>query len=324
MTSRIPDFFEDRTESWRFDDVLAFIDTHFNVSKGFAFRVGNRFNTPDENQRAGAVFAYAQQMDYTFNQVKTLFSEHDHFAIAMPETREGRNILEFNRLFVDLLHKGHDADIKINDFPELFDIPRDVLVVMDKRYYHNLNNFEDWDGHYKAVWALLDKDKVLIKKAITLIKKYHDQERTLFKGIYNRHPLRVARILLEEFGVNDTNTVLIALCHDLGEWSDYDINDLKKEFNSSVYKGVKILTRDRSQNWETFIKKIVETNNKDLIKIKIADKLDNNRGVVFSDNKEEQLKAKEKTRSIMKPIIDKYYPEYWPKFEEIIEKVDSK
>lgn len=134
MTSRIPDFFEDRTESWRFDDVLTFIDTHFNVSKCFAFRVGNRFNTPNENQRAGAVFAYAQQMDYTFNQVRALFSEHDHCAISMPETREGRNILEFNRLFVELLQKGHDADIKINDFPELFDIPRDVLVVKEKSH----------------------------------------------------------------------------------------------------------------------------------------------------------------------------------------------
>jgi hypothetical protein len=129
MRQEIPNFFEDRREPWRFEDVLSFIKSNFEVKGNFAFRVGNKSNKPDENQRAGLVLTYAQLMDYTFNQVKALFSEHDHFAIAMAETRQGRNILEFNNIFIDMLQKGHGIDAKINDFPELFDIPKDILTM---------------------------------------------------------------------------------------------------------------------------------------------------------------------------------------------------
>jgi len=127
MTHGIPNFFERRIEPWRFKDVLTFIRSNFEIKKNFAFRVGDKSNKPDENQGAGQVLAYAQLMDYTFNQVKALFSEHDHFAIAMPETRQKKNILVFNKIFADLLQKGCGMDAKINDFPELFDIPKDAL-----------------------------------------------------------------------------------------------------------------------------------------------------------------------------------------------------
>jgi hypothetical protein len=128
MTHKNPDFFENRTEPWRFEDVLDFIRSNFETKEGFAFRVGDRSNSPEENQPAGLVLAYAKLMNYTFDQVKALFSEHDHFAIAMPETRQARNILEFNKIYADLLQKGNGIDIKINDFPELFDIPEGILT----------------------------------------------------------------------------------------------------------------------------------------------------------------------------------------------------
>ena len=133
MTHRMPNFFEGRTEPWRFKDALVFIRSNFEVKKNFAFRVGNKSNNSDEHQGAGQVLAYAQLMDYTFNQVKALFSEHDHFAIAMPETRQGRNILVLNEMFADLLQKGCSVDAKINDYPELFDIPKDVLAIRNKK-----------------------------------------------------------------------------------------------------------------------------------------------------------------------------------------------
>ena len=133
MTHEMPNFFEGRTEPWRFEDVLNFIRSNFEVKENFAFRVGNKSNTSNENQRAGLVLAYAQLMDYTFNQVKALFSEHDHFTIAIPETRQDRNILELNKVFVDLLQKGKGADAKINDFPELFDIPKEILTIRNKK-----------------------------------------------------------------------------------------------------------------------------------------------------------------------------------------------
>lgn len=125
--SEYPDFFHNRTEPWTFEDVLAFIRNNFIIKGPIAFRVGNRSNTTSENQRAAIVFAYALLMDYRFNQVKALFAEHDHFAIAMPETRQGRNILELNKIYANLLQKGNKSDIRLSGFPDYFDIPTDVL-----------------------------------------------------------------------------------------------------------------------------------------------------------------------------------------------------
>ncbi|HLD31396.1 MAG TPA: HopJ type III effector protein [Patescibacteria group bacterium] len=133
MAPKIPNFFEGRTEPWRFEDVLTFIRDHFEVKEKFAFRIGTRSNNPNEHQAAGQILAYSQLMDYTFNQVKALFSEHDHFAIAMPETKQGTNILVLNELFADLLQKGYAFNAKINDFPELFDIPKDVLIIKNRK-----------------------------------------------------------------------------------------------------------------------------------------------------------------------------------------------
>lgn len=50
----------------------------------------------------------------------------------------------------------------------------------------------------------------------------------------------------------------------------------------------------------------------------MADKLDNNRAAVFSDERAKQ-KAKEKTESIMRPFIEKHFPEHWGKFEESLQ-----
>ena len=127
--NNLPDFFENRTEPWHFADVVDFIRENFEVKENFAFRIGELANTKDQNQKAAIVLAYSQMMNFTFGKVKSLFSEHDHFAIAMPETRKGRNIVELNKIYVEILQKGNPQDSRINDFPEYFDIPDDVLVL---------------------------------------------------------------------------------------------------------------------------------------------------------------------------------------------------
>lgn len=129
MTDKKIDFFHNRTDPWRFDDVINFIKMNFVVKSNFSFRVWKKVNKSDENQRAWLILAYSRYMNYSFNQVKALFSEHDHFAISLPETRKWRNILVINEIFIDLLKKWYNTDIKINDFPELFDIPDDILKV---------------------------------------------------------------------------------------------------------------------------------------------------------------------------------------------------
>ncbi|QQR79149.1 MAG: hypothetical protein IPJ68_02650 [Candidatus Moraniibacteriota bacterium] len=159
------------------------------------------------------------------------------------------------------------------------------------------------------------QDRGVVERARGIVEKYHDTPRTLYTGNYNRHPVRVARILLEEFDVKNTRAVLIALCHDLGEWSEYDVKNLKNEFGTDVIAGVETLTWNQGDTWDTFFQKIVSTKDDDLIKVKMADKLDNNRAAAFSSEAEKQ-KAREKTEKVLRPFVEKNYPEYWEKFEE--------
>jgi (p)ppGpp synthase/HD superfamily hydrolase len=110
--------------------------------------------------------------------------------------------------------------------------------------------------------------------------------------------------------------VLIALCHDLGEWTKYDVKDLEQKFGIGVKSGVDALTWNQNDTWESFFQKIISTSNDDLIKVKMADKLDNNRGAAFSDDAGEKKKAKDKTELILRPFVEKQFLQYWEKFEK--------
>jgi len=192
-----------------------------------------------------------------------------------------------------------------------------------KKYHETLLEYENWDQHYSLIKSYFPDDQQ-VEKALTIIKKHHDQPRYHFQGNYINHPVRVARILLEEFNIKDKTTILIALLHDLIEWSDYDISKIKKEFGEEIDMGVKTLTWDQKGEWVDFVDRIINSGHKNLIKIKIADKLDNNRGVLMTDNIDEIRKARQKTIDIMQPVIKKYYPAVWPKFTEVLNKLETK
>lgn len=188
---------------------------------------------------------------------------------------------------------------------------------MQVEYYKNLDTYEDLEEHKNVVFSnTKEKDKALVEKAVKIVEEYHNTPRTLYEGNYNRHPVRVARILIEEFGVRDTNAVLIALCHDLGEWTKYDVKDLELEFGVDVMRGVEALTWNQNDTWDSFFQKIVSIGDDNLIKVKMSDKLDNNRSAVFSDNGAEREKARSKTLVVMRPFIEKHFPEYWNLFEK--------
>ena len=175
-------------------------------------------------------------------------------------------------------------------------------------YFDDLKKFEDWDAHVAVLEAKAGPLSGRVRKALEIVERYHDEPRRLTKGNYSRHPLRVARILAEEIGVIDETSILIALCHDLGEWSKYNIENLKREFGPEVYEGVRALTWDQNGPWSGFVERIVSSPIKNLIAIKVADKLDNNRAVALSGGEDEKIKAKNKTREVMIPLVEKHYP----------------
>lgn len=185
-------------------------------------------------------------------------------------------------------------------------------------YFHDLETYENWDANLYALEVRIGSITKKVKEALELVKKYHDQPRMFTKGNYNRHPLRVARILAEELNITDETSLLIALCHDLGEWSDYDIENLKAEIGSDVYEGVRALTWDQKGEWADFVSSIVNSNIKNLIAIKIADKLDNNRASALSGTADDKQKARQKTEGVILPLVEKYYPEMKEPYDEVL------
>lgn len=189
-------------------------------------------------------------------------------------------------------------------------------------YFHDLETYEDWNANLQALESEVRFLSAKIKKAIEIVEKNHDQPRMFTKGNYNRHPLRVARILAEELNVTDETSILIALCHDLGEWTDYNIENLKSEFGPEVYEGVHVLTWDQQGEWSDFVERIVNSNIKNLIAIKVADKLDNNRAIALSGGLEAKQKAKEKTIKTILPLVEKYHPEMKNTYNESLARLE--
>ena len=185
-------------------------------------------------------------------------------------------------------------------------------------YFDNLDEFESWKTHVGVLTSCFGLNNSKINKAIEIVEEYHNQARIIGEGNYNRHPLRVARILIEEMKIIDENSVLIALCHDLGEWSDYDVRQLNEEFGGRVFQGVNVLTWNQEGEWAAFVAKIVESNIENLLTIKIADKLDNNRAIALSGDSEDKLKAKNKTIKTILPLVEKYYPSMLNAYREVL------
>lgn len=193
----------------------------------------------------------------------------------------------------------------------------------NKSYYNTLQSYEDEHAHKTFVLEQCKESSILLE-AFTIIEKYHDQPRYFWRGKYYTHPTRVARILLEELEVTSLDAILIALCHDLGEWTNFPIKEIRSLFGDSVYHGVQLLTWNKKEDtWATFVSKIVESKTPFLIKIKLADKLDNNRGIIFSDNLKEKEKAMTKTIDIIQPIALKYHPKLWTLFETSLQNIQA-
>lgn len=128
MIMPYPDFFQNRSSYRTFEEVVVFIHKHFIVSPR-AFRVGEKQNTSEENQRACCVLAYAVLMNYTFEQTKALFGEHDHLCLALPHMKQDKNIYQLNNIYRALLQQGYGKEVSLKDFPDMIAIPLDVLVL---------------------------------------------------------------------------------------------------------------------------------------------------------------------------------------------------
>lgn len=151
-------------------------------------------------------------------------------------------------------------------------------------------------------------DAKIIKKAFTVSSEAHRDMRRKSGEPYIYHPLDVAIICVEEIGLG-TTSVVSALLHDVVEDTEWELEDIEREFGSKVGKIIDGLTKisgvfeyGSSQQAENFRKMLITlSDDVRVILIKLADRLNNMR-TLESMPRHKQLKIASETKYLYAPL----------------------
>jgi len=151
-------------------------------------------------------------------------------------------------------------------------------------------------------------DTKLIKKAFSVSQEAHKEMRRKSGEPYIYHPLEVALICVEEIGLG-TTSIVAALLHDVVEDTDWELEDIEREFGFKVMTIIDGLTKisgvfdyGSSQQAENFRKMLLTlSDDVRVILIKLADRLNNMR-TLQSMPRHKQLKIASETMYLYAPL----------------------
>ncbi|TFV93725.1 bifunctional (p)ppGpp synthetase/guanosine-3',5'-bis(diphosphate) 3'-pyrophosphohydrolase [Algoriphagus kandeliae] len=151
-------------------------------------------------------------------------------------------------------------------------------------------------------------DAKIIKKAFNVALEAHKDMRRKSGEPYIYHPLEVALICVEEIGLG-TTSIVSALLHDVVEDTDWELEDIEREFGQKVMTIIDGLTKiagvfdyGSSQQAENFRKMLLTlSDDVRVILIKIADRLNNMR-TLASMPRHKQLKIASETMYLYAPL----------------------
>ena len=151
-------------------------------------------------------------------------------------------------------------------------------------------------------------DAKLIKKAFNVSLEAHRDMRRKSGEPYIYHPLEVALVCVEEIGLG-TTSIISALLHDVVEDTDWELEDIEREFGSKVMTIIDGLTKisgvfeyGSSQQAENFRKMLLTlSDDVRVILIKLADRLNNMR-TLASMPRHKQLKIASETMYLYAPL----------------------
>lgn len=103
----------------------------------------------------------------------------------------------------------------------------------------------------------------LTRKAMVIAYNAHHGQEDKSGVPYIFHPVHLAEQMHDEY------SVCVALLHDTVEDTNLTLDDLAKEFPKEIVDAVALLTHDKSESYETYLKKI-KTNSL-AMSVKMAD-----------------------------------------------------
>lgn len=118
------------------------------------------------------------------------------------------------------------------------------------------------------------EDAARILRAFEIAEEAHQGQTRRDGTAYVEHPVRVARIVRHEMGIDHTDTILAAILHDTLEDTALPSFAIAKEFSEAVAEIVETLTKDRSAPREDYYRRF-ETAPRNTRLIKLGDRLDN-------------------------------------------------
>jgi len=186
-----------------------------------------------------------------------------------------------------------------------------------------INSYSDFLGKVEKKLNLSTKEKTLIRRAYLLSNfKFKNITRDSWEN-YFEHLERTALIILNEFDNPTVNQIVLALLHDI--WEDRllnDVNTLLFLFSEEMKNKVLTLSRNDERLWtnisklnrkKAYFERLVNHNNEDVLKVKLADRIDNLRTIACWP-KEKILKKLQETEKYIVPIAEKL----WAKYKRIL------
>ena len=144
-------------------------------------------------------------------------------------------------------------------------------------------------------------DSGLINKAIYFAKKYHDGQLRKSGEPFYSHPLEVA-YMISDYNLK-TDVIAASILHDVVEDTEVTINMILETFGQRVAEMVNRLTRDRPDGTKLSVKEIIrmayKNGDKEVLLIKIFDRLHNLQNIHFLTADKQIKVAKETLNTVL-------------------------
>ena len=144
-------------------------------------------------------------------------------------------------------------------------------------------------------------DFELVNKAIYFARKYHADQKRKSGELYYTHPLEVA-YMISDYNLK-TDVIAASILHDIVEDTAVTLNMILETFGQRVAEMVNRLTRDRPDGTKLSVKEIIrmayKNGDKEVLLIKIFDRLHNLQNIHFLTADKQIKVAKETLNTVL-------------------------